>query len=407
MGSASAAFCLFMLAGCSNQTTEKKTLAKGDWVFELHLDETNPNVILPFNVEVTDKNQLWIKNASEKIKVTEILVYDDSASIVMPVFGSEFKGKISGNTIQGNWYKYNVSREYKIPFTAIHGSNKRFTTTSESSTNFSGRWKSFFIHGNDTSSAIGIFGQAGNKVAGTFLTETGDYRYLEGIADGNRLKLSTFDGAHAFLFEASLNDKNELNGFFRSGNAWEAKWLATRDEKTKLSDMKNLTYLKSGYENLVFNFPDENGDFVSLEDEAFQNKVVIVQIFGTWCPNCMDETRYLVEIYNKYHVQGLEIIGLDFEPKPTLSYFKSRIGRFRKDLNVPYTLLLAGHSNKQKAAEALPMLNHVLSFPTTIIIDKKGEISEIHTGFSGPGTGDVYTNYTREMEQLITNLLKE
>jgi hypothetical protein len=81
--------------------------------------------------------------------------------------------------------------------------------------------------------------------------------------------------------------------------------------------------------------------------------------------------------------------------------------RYRKDLNVPYTLLLAGSSDKGKAAEALPMLNQILSFPTTIIIDKAGKIREIHTGFSGPGTGSEYEKYALETEQLIQGLLKE
>ena len=134
---------------------------------------------------------------------------------------------------------------------------------------------------------------------------------------------------------------------------------------------------------------------------------MIVQILGTWCPNCMDETRYLVELYQKFNDQGLEVIGLDFEPKPTLAYFKSRMARYRKDLNVPYTVLLAGHSDKNKAAEALPMLNQILSFPTTIILDKSGSIREIHTGFSGPGTGIEYENYSRETEALIKGLLRE
>jgi len=171
--------------------------------------------------------------------------------------------------------------------------------------------------------------------------------------------------------------------------------------------MKELTYLKEGYDKIAFSFPDESGSLISLKDEKYQDKLVIVQIFGTWCPNCMDETRYLVDLHKKYHKRGLEIIGLDFEITPTLEYFKPRVERFRKDLEVPYDIVLAGHANKKKAAEALPMLNHILSYPTAIIIDRKGEIKEIHTGFSGPGTGEAYQNYEKEMEGLIESLLAE
>lgn len=398
---------LILMFACSSSTSSSSTLSEGNWLFKLHVDESNPDRVLPFNVVVIDKNQLLIQNSTEEIKVTEIKYYADSVSFIMPVFGSEFKAKIINNTLVGNWHKYNISEDFKIPFTADFGTSERFISTDSQTADFSGRWQSFFINDSDTSTAIGIFGQSGKKVTGTFLTETGDYRYLEGIANGNELKLSTFDGAHAFLFEATMNDKGELNGTFRSGSTWETRWLGSKNPDAKLGDMKNLTYLKPGYNKLSFDFLNENGEYISLEDEMFQNKVVIVQIFGTWCPNCMDETRYLVEVYNKYKDEGLEVIGLDFEPKPNLEYFKSRISRFRQDLNVPYTLLLAGHSNKQKAAESLPMLNHILSYPTAIIIDKKGEIREIHTGFSGPGTGKTYDEYTKETESLIQSLLSE
>ncbi len=223
--------------------------------------------------------------------------------------------------------------------------------------------------------------------------------------DGKQLKLSTFDGAHAFLFVADLSDEGNMKGTFWSGNRFKQNWSASKNENASIRGMKELTFLKEGYGELAFSFPDASGSLVSLEDKVYQNKVVIVQIFGTWCPNCMDETRYLVELYNKYHQEGLEIIGLDFEMEPGLEYFKPRVERFKRDLQVPYNIVLAGSSNKKEAAEALPMLNHILSFPTAIIIDRKGEVQEIHTGFSGPGTGQAYLNYKKEMEELIEGLI--
>ena len=58
------------------------------------------------------------------------------------------------------------------------------------------------------------------RVTGTFLTETGDYRYLEGVVDGDSLKLSCFDGSHAFLFHAAL-DQDSFRGRFWSGTHWD------------------------------------------------------------------------------------------------------------------------------------------------------------------------------------------
>ncbi len=403
--------CLVILAlivACTGGDGESSRMKNGDWVFMLHLDPNDPQAVLPFNVEMTGESRLVVTNASEKIKVTEVFYQDDSIHIVMPVFGSEFIGKVEGDTLRGSWHKYATTRAYKIPFTAVRGQKERFKSSApDKPADFSGRWKSFFISQGDTSTAIGIFGQSDRKVTGTFLTETGDYRYLEGIADGQWLRLSTFDGAHAFLFEASISDSGELIGRFRSGASWKARWLASRDAEAQLADMKSLTYLKEGYDRLAFSFPDEEGALVSLDDDRFRGKVVIVQIFGSWCPNCMDETRFLADLYERYRDQGLEVIGIDFEPRPTLDYFRGRMERYRRDLNVGYTLLLGGSSNKAQAAEALPMLNDIISFPTAIIIDREGEIREIHTGFAGPGTGISYEEYSRDTEALVKELLDE
>ena len=396
---------LFVVFSCT-QKPVKTELSVGNWLFEFPIDTENPDLTIPFNVEVTGPKHLVIKNADERIDVTEIEYKADSVFIKMPVFGSEFKGKLSGNTLIGEYYNYNRAEVKPVPFHATFGVDQRFETNEEPTVDFSGRWQVNFGTEENPDPAIGVFAQNGRLVTGTFQTETGDYRYLQGVVNGNRMQLSCFDGSHIFLFTAT-QENEKLEGMFYSGNTWKQKWVAEKTDHPQLGDMKAFTYLKPGYEKLEFAFPNDQGDTISLNDERYQNKVVIAQIFGTWCPNCMDETRYFVELYGKYHSQGLEIIGLDFETKPDFDYFKSRVARYRKDLKVPYELVLAGSSNKKKAAEALPMLNQVMSFPTAIFIDKTGKVREIHTGFSGPGTGDEYEHYQKETIELIEKLLNE
>jgi len=390
---------------CSVINSNKK-LQQGDWIFQLHIDKENPQLTIPFNVDIIDSNLMVIKNSAERIEVNEITYRNDSVFIIMPVFGSEFKAKLSGNSISGDYYNYNKSTISPIPFSGQFGVKDRFKTTESETSDFSGSWQANFSPDENPSPAIGIFKQSGNILTGTFQTEIGDYRYLQGIVNGNTVQLSCFDGAHAFLFTATQTN-GKLEGMFYSGSIWKEKWVAEKTDKPELGDMKSLTYLKPGFDRLTFDFPNEEQETISLEDENYKGKVVIVQIFGTWCPNCMDETRYLVELYDKYNSNGLEIIGLDFETRTEFEYFKDRITRFRKDLNVPYELLLAGPANKKKAAESLPMLNKIISYPTAIFIDKSGKVREIHTGFSGPGTGNDYEHYKKETEELIETLLKE
>ena len=131
-------------------------------------------------------------------------------------------------------------------------------------------------------------------------------------------------------------------------------------------------------------------------------------MLGSWCPNCMDETSYLVNYYKKYHPKGVEIIGLAYERTTDLAKSKPTVQQLKNRFNIPYPLLITGHTpDLRDAQKSLPELGGFLGFPTTIIIDKKGDVRKIHTGFSGPGTGKYYTEFTEEFEKLTDNLLAE
>ena len=274
----------------------------------------------------------------------------------------------------------------------------------------SGRWETVFSPDSeeDRYDAIGIFRQIGMKVTGTFSTTTGDYRYLEGTRNGDQLRLSTFDGAHAFLFTATIKG-DSLEGVFYSGNHWREPFRAKRNSNYELPDSNDLTYLKEGYDNISFSFPDATGTMVSLDDNRFKDKVVLVQIMGSWCPNCLEETQFYVEYLKNNPNIDLEIVGLAFEYAPTQEKAFASIQRLQERLEVPYPILLAqyGTEDKKLANEKLPMLNHVLSYPTSIYIDKEGTVRRIHTGFNGEATGEKYLEFEKGFQEFIQELLNE
>ena len=170
-----------------------------------------------------------------------------------------------------------------------------------------------------------------------------------------------------------------------------------------------MTILKEGFERFDFSFPDTNGNLVSLQDEQFKDEVVLVQIMGTWCPNCLDETKFYTKYFNENKNDDLEIVALAFEYAPTKEKAIASINRLINSAGVPYPILLAqyGSSSKSKANEKLPMLNHILSYPTTVFIDKKGKVRKIHTGFNGPATGEKYDEFVVEFENFVSQLLNE
>ena len=256
--------------------------------------------------------------------------------------------------------------------------------------------------------AEGVFNQLDGRVTGTFRTTTGDYRFLEGVQQGDSLKLSTFNGAHAYLFKAKVSD-SLIDGVFYSGNHFQAPFSAKRNENFQLPEADGLTYLKEGYDKLEFSFPDADGKMVSLEDEQFKNQVVVVQIMGTWCPNCLDETKFLVEYLEENKSKDVSVVALAFEYVKTPEAAFKAINRLKDRIGVEYPILLAQYasSDKSLAQDKLPMLNHILSYPTTIILDRKGAVRKIHTGFNGPATGNNYLSFKKDFYSFIDELLAE
>ena len=407
----------------TNTEEEKESITyfqRGGWCGFLYIDSTNINNNLPFTFTVkyeylstrkdTFSYVFMIRNGDERIEVRDIVVKNDSVTITLPVFGSQLIGKMTETTIEGYWYNYNKGNNYKIPFKAYRDkTSRRFVSEPNNTANdISGNRKTTFSPGTeDAYPALAIFeqrrGRRNGNLKGTFLTETGDYRYLEGFFDGNSLALSAFDGAHAFLFKGKFGAEGKIIGEFWSGSHWYEKWEASQDDDFELTDMKTLTKLQASKFN--FSLPNEQGEMISLSDERYKDKVVIVQILGTWCPNCMDETRDLVKLYETYKDQGLEIIGIDFEPRDDKELFQKNIQRLKADLGVEYEMVFGGKSNKKEAAKVLPALEHIMSYPTTLFIDRSGKVQEIHTGYYGPSTGEYHTKLQNEIQDLISNLL--
>jgi thiol-disulfide isomerase/thioredoxin len=366
---------------------------------------------IPFNFEVTDvagRKQLAIINGAEHFKVTDVRSKGDSVFIHMPLFDSEFKLKLKAGTLDGKWIKHLADSDVVMPFKAIPNTAWRFKTPQKPAFNAGGRWAATFGEADGKDQLVGEFKQEGAKLTGTFLSTTGDYRFLEGVVTGNDLYLSCFDGGHAYLFTANINGPKITNGKFYSGRTGTDVWTAVKNANAKLPDAYSLTALKPGYKKIAFTFKDINGRKVSLTDSRFKNKVVIVQILGSWCPNCMDETAYLINYYKKYHSKGVEIVGLAYERTTDFARAQKSLLQLKNRFAIPYPLLITGYTPaKGEPAKSLPMMAKVVGFPTTIIIDKKGDVRKIHTGFSGPGTGHYYTEFTNEFETLTNGLLAE
>ncbi len=401
-----------------NVTAQKNIIMGGLWKGNLHLNDT---ITLPFFFEIKkEKNKFWIEiiNSDERIKVEEITIQKDSVFIKMPVFDSEFRCKYVEEDVSmtGIWINNSRKNKNKILFNAYFCDCDWDSFCTEQQFIFPDSAKKYNYESTfspstkDSSKAIGVFqNYSRNYLKGSFLTETGDYRFLYGLVNCNHkdFYLSCFDGSHAFLFTGEVKGDSIVNGHFYSGSHWHEPWVAVRNDKFQLRNPDSLTYLKPGFTKVDFSFKNTEGKTVSLSDEKYKNKVVIVQLTGTWCPNCMDETKFLAPFYEKYKSQGLEIVALAFERTDDFAKAVSNVNRTKAKFNVNYDFLITMKTGAEQASEALPMLNKVMAFPTTIYIDKKGVVRKIYTGFNGPATGDEYTRFVEQTTLFVEKMLKE
>ncbi len=366
---------------------------------------TLPDASLPFNFEIKQQQEKYVMeiiNGDEHIRCDEITFKDDSMIVKLPVFESEFRLKIDNKKMQGVWINYARKEVPQIIFNAEYGNALRFIPTTSKHKNVGGRWETYLNAGTpDSSLAIGVFTQKDQMVNGTFLSESGDHRYLSGIVNGDTLWLSTFDGSHCWLYRGIING-DKMQGTFWSGNHNKSNWWAQRNNKIELPDANKITSVNKP---LQFNFPDVDNNLVSLSDQRFKNKVVLLQIMGSWCPNCLDETKYFVDYYNKHHKEDLEIIGLAFEKTNDFKKASANLKRLQQRYQIPYPLLIAGTTGKNAVINALPGITNFFSYPTTIFLNRKGEVVKVHAGFSGPATGKDFEIYKKEFSETVEKLL--
>ena len=388
-----------------------KNITLGNWHAELAL---NDRLFLPFNLKILKDKKIKVSvlNAEEEIQLTKICYKSDSIHAYFPEMDGKLVFKVDefGKYLRGYWLDNRKHKNIKIPLSAYFSNDPRFSFPAS---NFitqpfliDGRWEvKFSPDQKDESNALGIFKSNGNSISGTFQTETGDYRFLEGNISGGNFALSSFDGAHAYVFTGEIKG-DSINGVFYSGSKYRTTWTALRNENASLRNPDSLTYLISKTTPFTFNSKVQlNGKPFYFSNENFKDKLVIIQIMGTWCPNCLDETKFLKELYKDLHPYGLEIISVCYEADTKQKIQLQKLKKYKARLKIPYTILLGGIASKEVASSDFGMLNQVMSFPTTIFIGKDGNPWRIHTGFNGPATGQDYIEFKNSIRYEIEERL--
>lgn len=431
-----AAVSLFLMAsllvGCGSIEGDSQNPGElgfeGVWRASLtrpELQQPGDEDLLWFGLEVSrseDGGSLsaWAINGDERVAFTRAVENGRSVTFFSDGYDSEIQARLSqdGARLDGGWRKTDKDGDAQMVFRAQRGAG-RFSNKTRSQlaelrpgSQFGGVWTATFVDEDGEFPARGLLEQTGRYLSGTFRTATGDYRYLDGeivTVDGrDELRLSAFDGAHAFLFCAHFEDEGRLSGDFWSRDHYHATWTARPLEPDdQLPNPFEQIGLSNDEGSFSFSFPDVDGRVVANTDPSFSGKVVLVDIFGSWCPNCNDSADYLASLDRRYRDRGLAIVGLGFEMTGDFQRDAELVKRYGKRHSITFPLLVAGTSDKEEAAEALTDIDVLLSFPTKIFIDRRGKVREIYSGYDGPSTGEAYEQMKASIDQLIETLLAE
>jgi thiol-disulfide isomerase/thioredoxin len=254
-----------------------------------------------------------------------------------------------------------------------------------------------------------IVKQKGPEISATILRVDGDTGALTGRWRDGKFTASHFDGSRPGLLEITPQPDGTLNLQLHA-EPRNVDLTAYRPEVARAKGLPEpanyLTHttVRDPNEVFAYSFPDIHGKLVSNEDPRFKGKVVLAIVTGTWCPNCHDEARYLVQLYNQYHDKGLEIVALDFEESDQQQSL-TRVNAFIKQYQVPYTYLIAGTPDEMW--DKVPQAVNLNTWPATLFIGKDGRVKATYSGFAGTASGIYNSELKDDFISIVDRLLKE
>ena len=395
--------CVFLCIGCQRPIPQR-----GMWTGTITIGEKKQ---LPFQLFL-DLNSAapsgYFVNGAEKTLIPEIRLQGDSLSLLYSEYSAAMCGTWNGKQWSGKFFRYRNDTSWNdfasSPREIINGniSSERPVGLPLVGTF---QVKSSTANGID-STTTAKFWIKNDSVYGTFIAPDGDYGLFTGTQVGSTVALTRFTGWQAFLLELERQDTTWTGSlYFRSGKPMVVTLIPQIGVRSEIKSF-HKTIIKSQKKPFMFSGTTSTGKLISSEDDLFRRKALVIDIMGTWCHNCMDAAPLLQQLYSEFGKDGLEILGLAFEISNNPEVAKRNLTLFQKRFGITYTMLFCGSTNDANVDLKLKsQLNDFYAYPTTIFIDKKGVVREIHVGFHGPGTGDEYQSQVQQYYEIVKQLL--
>jgi thiol-disulfide isomerase/thioredoxin len=391
-------FALLLQAAVSAQSASSPA---GSWQAVLDL----AGGALPFEMTISRSRGGWrgeLSNLNSWRAFSAVYVRSDSVVLEMADYDATIRASQRGDSLHGYYHNVGSSGPRTIPFRASRGRRP----DQKAPRSLLGRWDATYFQESGTSPRVFDFRNGPRGFEGRIISSTTDYGPFLGDVAAESFAIGLFDGSFVYLLTGRL-DGDTLRGTFHAGLRTQTQWKAVRSTGRPHLRLPTEITRADTTEPIRFAFPDLQGRLVRSDDVQFKGKVVLLDVFGSWCPTCHEATPELLRIFRRYHPRGLEMVGLAFEATGDTAVDARQVRRYRDKFRIPFPLLLAGVNDSESMAAALPQLRDLSAFPTTIFVGRDGRVRRVHAGFHGLAAGPQHQRMVREFEQEIERLLQE
>jgi thiol-disulfide isomerase/thioredoxin len=391
-----AATLLGLVAACRSEPAPEPA---GSWQAVLDL-AGGP---LPFALEITRTGEALggrICNGPSCGDLSSVAPEGDSLALDIADYDARMVAVQRADSLLGVYRNVGNRGPRTIPFRARRGT----WAVSEGPAELLGRWDAHFITDQRRSPRVFEFRNGPMGLESSFQANSGDYGLFWGRAQADTFVVAHFDGSFVYLLTGRL-DGDTLRGVFHAGARTQTPYVAWRSTgAAHLVPPTRLTVADTS-KPFEFSFPDLEGRIVTNEDPRFQGKVVVIDIFGTWCPTCHDAAPALADLYARYRDRGLVVVGIAYEVTGDSAIDNRQIRRFRDKFGIDYPLLRGGINVTEETAATLPQLTGFTAYPTTVFLGRDGRVKHVYAGFRGPATGAQYeqqlADYRRIVEEMV------
>ena len=360
---------------------------------------------LPFELAVTGQGGGFVAaicNGHQCADQAAVTVDGGRVLFDIADYAAAISAERRGDSLVGVYQNVGRNGPRSIPFRASRGAWPR----TKAPASVLGSWDAWYITDQRRSPRVLHFSGGAEGLEGAVTSNTGDLGLFWGGGTADSFSVARLDGVSVYLLVGRL-DGDTLRGVFHAGLRTQTPFVAVRT--TGAPHLTAPTALTSADTTTPFrfSFPDLKGRQVSQSDPRLAGKVVLVDIFGSWCVTCHEATPDLLDLYRQYRPRGFEILGLGYEVTGDSTKDNPQIRRFRDKFAIPWILLHAGASVVEETAASLPQLRGFTAYPTTLFLGRDGRIREVYAGFRGPATGVQHTKQLEDYRRIIERLLAE